>query len=72
MNTCANCRHWRPHAGNPTTGSAGSSATNGDNAAPRIILDLVRQKPAGHSMVLATPSGFGCSLYEDQPPEPSR
>ena len=45
---------------------------NGDNAAPRIILDLVRQKPAGHPMVLATPSGFGCSLYEDQPPEPSR
>jgi len=18
VNTCANCRHWRPHAGNPT------------------------------------------------------
>jgi len=30
------------------TGSAGSSASNGDNVAPRIILDLVRQKPADH------------------------
>jgi len=72
VNTCANCRHWRPHAGTPTNRVCG------------LIRQQRRQRsPAHHPrpraaeacrppMVLATPSGFGCSLYEDQSPEPNR
>ena len=41
--------------------------SNGRNAAPRIILDLVRPQACRLPMVLATPSGFGRSLHEDQP-----
>ena len=49
MNTCANCRHWRPHAGAPTTGSAGSSASNGDNAAaPSSSTSCGRSLPTTH------------------------
>ena len=69
MSTCANCRHWRPHAGSPTNMVCGIIRSN-PNASPRIILDLVRPEPAGYPMVLATASDFGCVLYEDQPPRP--
>ena len=71
MNTCANCRHWRPHAGSPTTMICGR-IRSASNASPRIILDIKRQKPANYPMVLATPSSFGCSLHEDQPPRGER
>ena len=69
MNTCSNCRHWRPHAGSPTNMVCGLiRSTNTQQSHPRVILDLVHQKPADYPMVLATPASFGCRLYEDQQP----
>ena len=56
MNTCANCRHRRPHAGSPTNMVCGLIRSNTHSPILRIILDLVHQKPADHPMVLATPN----------------
>ena len=72
MNTGANCRHRRPHAGSPTNMVCGLIGSNNHSPIPCIILDLVHQKPADYPMVLATPSSFGCLLHEDQPPRPDR
>ena len=72
MNTGANCRHRRPHAGSSTNMVCGLIGSNNHSPIPCIILDLVHQKPADHPMVLATPSNFGCLLHEDQPPRPDR
>ena len=71
MNTCANCRHWRPHAGSPTN-MVCSLIRSAPNTSPRVILDLIQPRPADYPMILATPSTFGCLLYEDQPPQPDR
>ncbi len=56
-----------PHAGSPTRMICGLIRSNGRNADPRIILDLVRPQACRLPMALATPSGFRRSLHEDQP-----
>ena len=66
MGQCAQCRHWRPHAGSPTNmvctriGSAPS-----DEKTPRLMLDLVVHKDPETPLRMATPSHFGCTLYEE-------
>ena len=63
---CANCRHWQPHAGSPTNMICGIIRSTSPASGPRVILDLIRQKPAAdHPMALATPADFGCVLYDD-------
>ena len=66
MNTCSGCR------GSPTEMVCSLIRTTSRQPVPRIILDLIRQKPTDYPMVLATPADFGCSLHEDQSPDPDR
>ena len=70
MNTCSSCRHWRPIRGSLTEMVCSLIRTNAQHPVPRIILNLIRQKPTDYPMILATPADFGCRLHEEQPPDP--
>ena len=72
MNTCSNCRHWRPIRGSLTEMVCSLIRTNARRPVPRIVLNLIHQKPADYPMILATPAEFGCTLHEDRPPRPNR
>lgn len=72
MNTCSSCRHWRPIRGSLTEMVCSLIRNDSQHPVPRIVLNLMRQKPTDYPMILATPAGFGCTLHENRPPHPDR
>ena len=70
MNTCSSCRHWRPMRGSRTDMVCGLIRTNAPQPVPRIVLNLIHDKPIDYPMILATPGDFGCRLHENRPPNP--
>ena len=67
MGTCANCKHWRPHAGSPTNMVCGRMPTTADAAGPtaRPILDLTEGNDPGVAVRMATSKDYRCVLYEE-------
>ena len=62
--TCANCRHWRPHAGSPTNMVCGVINSHADKGGgPVIVTDRADGAKAAEPMVLATPGNFGCTWH---------
>ena len=51
MNTCANCRHWRPHAGSPTNMACGLIGSNNHSPIP-VADDDAPAEDAGRSTPL--------------------
>ena len=70
MNTCSNCRHWRPIRGSLTEMVCSLIRNSSRHPVPRIVLNLMRQKPADYPAILANPPDFGCTLHEDRPADP--
>ena len=65
MNTGSSCRHWRPIHGSLTEMVCSLIRSNSQHPVPRIVLDLIRQKPTDHPMILATPADFGLRAARD-------
>ena len=65
MGTCANCRHWTPHAGSPTGMVCGTitSTRSGANT-PALMLDRVADNEAQEPLRMATAKDFGCVLHD--------
>ena len=65
MGTCANCLHWRPHAGSPTNMVCSRiTSAPASGAQPRLMLDLVTPRDPDVPLRMATPKEFGCILFE--------
>ena len=67
MGTCANCKHWRPHAGSPTNMVCGqvTRAPRTQRPAATLMPDLAERRNPDVPLVMATSPDYGCVLYEE-------